>query len=53
MSEITISSYSSYLTIICLGAVNLFSNNEVAFYSNFKSLDWIIICGFGVTNALM
>ncbi len=54
MSEITISGYSSYLTVICLGTINLFSNNnQVAFYTNFKSLDWILICSFGALASLM
>jgi hypothetical protein len=53
MSEITISSYSAYLTVACLGLINLFSSNDVPFYTNFKFIDWIIICGGGAISAAM
>ena len=53
MSEITVSSFSSYSVVICLGIVNFFSNNEVPFYTNFKLTDWMITIGFGILAACM
>ena len=53
MSEITINSYSAYITVVCLGTINLFSASEELFYSNFKFIDWIMVCGHGVLSAAM
>ena len=53
MSVITVSSYSAFAVVISLGTVTYFTSGDVPFYTNFKSVDWIIIICFGFTSALM